>query len=567
VATKIIDSSGGDYTTLTAWEAAQPGTLTEVETAECRDFALADNVGFAGSTTTAAFYQRIYVPPAYRHDGRSRAVSGAGFRVSESGSNATLRPANDYMRFEGLEIEQSGTGSALSISALSAGSNDVRVEKCIVHDVKTGTSYTILASVANLNLTLRNNVIYGSQRSIDTRTAASALIENCTFWRHAAQLGVVSDSELTCKNTYSGHTGAAAEDFFTGAAAPSGNNNASSDTSQATDYTAGVSSVAGSAVFTSVTSGSEDFSLLSGTNALVEAGATLGSVTDDIDGTARPQGSLYDIGAFERAAGGNVSVALTGSSATSSIGTLAPATDKALTGSSATTGQGDVVAEIGVVVALTGQEMTAAVGSVSPSNTVALSGSEATASPGTMVATPTFGLSGQEATTEQGSVTQSRTVPLTGEALASSQGTMGIVGDVTVALTGQSMTVSLGVMGVIGAAQETYSGGFFELPRMKRVRSVEEERERLGIIPKKVKQIIKAVAAASVQEVKTDDQAERQLAQRLAAQDIEAQARFAEFMRAERDRLLSRDIGIALRIKAKQEADDEDEREVEMLLM
>ena len=37
--------------------------------------------------------------------------------------------------------------------------------------------------------------------------------------------------------------------------------------------------------------------------------------------------------------------------------------------------------------------------------------------------------------------------------------------------------------------------------------------------------------------------------------------------RAERDRLLSRDIEIALRIKAKQEADDEDEREVEMLLM
>lgn len=307
MATKIIASSGGDYTSLSAWEAAQPATLTEIEVAECRDFALADNVGFAGSATSAAFYQHIYVPPAYRHDGRSRAISGTGFRVSESGSNATLRPANNHMRFEGLEIEQSGTGGACLVSALSAD-NDIRFEKCIIHDVKTGTSYTITSSASNIVLTLRNCIIYGSQRSIDTRVAASVLIENCTFWRHAAQLGVVSDSELVCKNTYSGHAGAASEDFFTGSAAPSGNNNASSDTSQATDYTAGVSNVAGSAVFTSVTSGAEDFTLLSGANALVDAGATLAGVTDDIIDTARPQGASYDIGALERiaAAGGSV---------------------------------------------------------------------------------------------------------------------------------------------------------------------------------------------------------------------------------------------------------------------
>lgn len=152
------------------------------------------------------------------------------------------------------------------------------------------------------------------------------------------------------------------------------------------------------------------------------------------------------------AAGGDVSVALTGTAATASIGTLSPATDKALTGSSATTGQGDMVAEIGVVVALTGQEMTAAIGSVSPSNTVALSGSEATASPGTVVATPTFGLTGQEATTEQGSVTQSRTVPLAGEAMIGEQGDVGVVGDVTVALTGQAMTMGQGDLDVESGA-------------------------------------------------------------------------------------------------------------------
>jgi hypothetical protein len=116
-------------------------------------------------------------------------------------------------------------------------------------------------------------------------------------------------------------------------------------------------------------------------------------------------------------------------------------------------------------------------------------------------------------------------------------------------------------------AAETYSGGFFEVPHVPRRRSVREERERLGIITREVKQIARAVARASVAADKTDYQAEQQLAQRLAQQDIEAKARYVEFMRQERDRILSRDIERALRIRRRQYELDEDEREAEMLLM
>jgi len=288
---------------MSTYEAALPATLTEQETLECYDFSCSDSVGFSGITTSATNYIRIYTPAGQGHNGTSRAVSGSGFRLTGTDGTGVFRNGVNHIRLEGLEIEATSTGKAMALSSVSAGS-DVRVDKCIIHDGLTGTGYTVTATGTNLALTWRNNIVYGSQRSWDTRGATSVTSENNIFWRHAAQLGLVSTAELTCKNTYSGHTGAAAEDFWTGGAAPSGNNNASSDTSQATDYTSGVSSVAGSSVFTSVTAGSENFTLVAGTNALVDAGETLGSVTDDIIGTARPQGSVYDIGAFERIAAG-----------------------------------------------------------------------------------------------------------------------------------------------------------------------------------------------------------------------------------------------------------------------
>lgn len=301
--TKIIAASGGDYSSLVSWEAARPATLTDAETAECRDFSLSENLTIAGITTSSSNYLRIYAPPAYRHDGRSRAVGGVGFRLTSS-SGLTLNIAVNHVRLEGVEIE--GTGSAQAISyvfgAFSSGGNDHRIDQCIIHDVITGSGYTINAAVGNLNLSVRNSIMYGFQRSWDTRGATSVTSENNTFWRHQAQLGLVSGSELVCKNTYSGHTGGASDDYWSGGS-PSGNNNASSDTSATARFTSSINSVS-SAVFTSTTSGAEDFTLVSGSNALVDAGATLASVTSDLKGTSRPQGSSYDIGAIERVSAG-----------------------------------------------------------------------------------------------------------------------------------------------------------------------------------------------------------------------------------------------------------------------
>jgi hypothetical protein len=144
---------------------------------------------------------------------------------------------------------------------------------------------------------------------------------------------------------------------------------------------------------------------------------------------------------------------------------------------------------------------------------------------------------------------------------------------VTQAATSPSLAPDTGSLTITGYAplvvqsNTQASGGFFEVPQVGRRRSVNEERERLGIIPRAVKQIVQAVARASVVADKTDAQAAQQLAARLAQQDIEAKARYTQFMQQERDRILSRDIDRALRIRKRQAEIEEDDREAEMLLM
>lgn len=162
------------------------------------------------------------------------------------------------------------------------------------------------------------------------------------------------------------------------------------------------------------------------------------------------------------------------------------------------------------------------------------------------------------------------------QSISPATGTLTITGYapvVTQAATSPNLTPDVGQITITGYAPlvtqsgQQASGGFFEVPQVKRRRSIKEERELLGIIPREVKQVIQAVARASVVADKTDDQAARQLAARLEQQDIEAKARYTEFMQKERDRILSRDIERALRIKKRQAELDDDEESAVMLLM
>lgn len=305
----VIAASGGDYTSLGAWITAQARNLVsadEIAIAECRNFDLAQEISLSSAswTTDATRYIKIEVPQAYRHDGRSRAVSGTGFRLIGS-VNGTLTISAGHVVLEGLNIQNTGTGANAAAIVLSSGASVVRLRHCIIHNARTGSNYTIQGSVSGLTLEMFSCITYGYERSIDTRSMASANLAGSVFWRHADQLGVLGDTELVVRNSYAGKASGSTEDWWTGGAAPSGNNNASSGTTATTDYTSSINGVAGSAVFVSVTAGSEDFHLKSGSNALVGAGANLtATFTTDIDGDTWPASGAWDIGADYRDAGG-----------------------------------------------------------------------------------------------------------------------------------------------------------------------------------------------------------------------------------------------------------------------
>jgi len=234
-----------------------------------------------------------------KHDGRSRDVSGSGYQISSGSATGTLKLSEDYVTIDGLDIKNTTTNPAITwtYGTFTAADNSQILKNTVCQNVNTSSSsYIINCSRLNVIITFENVIAYGGTRGMDSRSASTVTINHCTFWRHQDQLGLVADTEATVKNTYIGKASGSSQDFWTGGAAPSGNNNASSDTSVSTDYSSSQASQVGSTQFVSVTAGSEDFTLKASSG--LEANGASGISTNDIIGTTRDV-STPDIGAFE----------------------------------------------------------------------------------------------------------------------------------------------------------------------------------------------------------------------------------------------------------------------------
>lgn len=321
--TSTIKSSGGDYTSLSAWEADKNGNIIGLgpEIAECYDVDDTTDVAISGWATSASDYIEIKAVTAARCNGSTRAQTGNTYRLS-SAINGVLRNSQSHVRINGIEIKCTTGGIAFQQVGAASGS-DVRVEDCVLssNDVSASTSYTVSVSTAALNLQLTNCIITGKRRGIDCRSSFTVTVDHCTIYTDAADLGIVADTELTCTNTYVG--GHSTQDFWTGGAAPSGSNNASSDTSASTDYTSSLTSKTASNQFTSpsITDSSWDFTLKATADLI---GAGTGSYATDIAGNTRT--ATVDIGAFEYVtAGGSATVVSTQASQTAAVSASATA--------------------------------------------------------------------------------------------------------------------------------------------------------------------------------------------------------------------------------------------------
>lgn len=109
--TKTVKSSGGDYTSLSAWEAGEQADLValdQIRQAEC--YSMADTTAFtiSGWTSDLTRYIRIFTPLSERHDGK---YNTSKFRIEWTGSASPANGGivsiigNDYVRIEGVQIK------------------------------------------------------------------------------------------------------------------------------------------------------------------------------------------------------------------------------------------------------------------------------------------------------------------------------------------------------------------------------------------------------------------------------------------------------------------------------
>ncbi len=340
---KTIRASGGDYTTLSAWEAALPASLVtadEQHTAVCYNdwpSGLVDTVAISGSTTDATRYIKVTVAEGHRHDG----IPQSGFYIKKSATYGFILSAgSSYSVVEWLDSYNTATsvqqGDGITLGAYCVGRYLIS---------KAGRyAFTVSANASASRPRLENSLGYGSQYGSFTANYYYGTIDNCTFTGNTS--GVYpngTNARILVRNTvcYNNTT-----NFYVPSSScyesGSSNNAASSGTPPGADS---FSSAVTSSDFAD--SANNDFHLVSG-SALIGAGTNLYATFDhDIDGDIRPSSGAWDIG-FDHyvAAGGGTttsnadpgSITITGSASAGTRSLLSTASSGAftITGASST---------------------------------------------------------------------------------------------------------------------------------------------------------------------------------------------------------------------------------------
>lgn len=309
VVTKTVKPSGGDYTTLRAAIIGEAADLVSNDTQiDIACYAMQDTTAvavadWAGYTTDATHYVRIYTPSTERHNGK-RSTSKYRLEAAKPFTDGALSLSAQYVHIDGLQIKNThgGAHAALSIT----GSTTFQITDTLIYDTHGGGQggWGISVSANNSVVYLNNVQVMSCDAGIEAHANGAPVIYalNCSAVNSTVGPGFTAvgfTRFIYAKNCYSG--GNAGDDY-------SGAGVTIDATCYSEDGTASTPTAAWStANFTNVTAGSEDLSLVSG-SALIDVGTDVSADSNwiepggnvDIIGTARPQGSAWDVGAFER---------------------------------------------------------------------------------------------------------------------------------------------------------------------------------------------------------------------------------------------------------------------------
>lgn len=321
VVVKTIGTAAGrDYSTIASWESAEQGdlvTLTEIHVGEMyKDFKfdITTTQTIDGSTTNSSYYMHLTVAEGERH--RGIAETGVVVDCQNSAvSGIDIRDPNT--RVEWVEVKRCTGASTIGAIALNDGAGSSLIQNVIIHnfaDASFDVSGIIFISTTGYTgVNIRNCLVYDGDHSgilgdNSNTTGITATIENCTIYGALARGiyefdGGTTDTTFTVQNVVAMNT--TTSDIFVGI----GTVQYSLCEDSAADCAAGDVSVTctncqtgmtNANQFVSTTSGSENFHLKSGSNAIDNANPTAPTTfATDIDLESRPQMAAWDIGSDE----------------------------------------------------------------------------------------------------------------------------------------------------------------------------------------------------------------------------------------------------------------------------
>ena len=434
--TKTVKSAGGDYSSLSAWEAGRQANLVTgdlIEQAEV--YAFNDTTAFTidGWTTSSTQYIRIYAATGEGHAGY---WDTSKYYLSATNANL-ISVVEDNVRIEGLQIQLT-LNAVNDLAALKVtGTGDVRVSRCIARCVVTsdagvdaidgfwlaggGKVYNCVAFGFKETTTFRGS---GFKANVATGTFYNCTAYDCDYGFRSL-FGL-----MLAKNCLSFGTGT--KDFFEVF-------DAASDYNCSEDNTApGAHSLINKAStdidFLSTTYTDANFLAIDSTSVAVGAGTNdpaSGLYSDDIRGTTRT--STWDIGADEYALS---------------------TTDTALSVAGAAVGTLATSSRTSVALSATGT----AVGTLATSARITADLSTAGAAVGTLVgidagATATADLSTAGAAT--GTLRTALTIAATLSATGAAVGTLDTSSTITTALTAAGAAVGTLAGSAVTGVEET----------------------------------------------------------------------------------------------------------------
>ncbi len=287
---KTVKSSGGDYTSLSAWEAGEQGdlpTLDEIHIAECYNFEDTVTVLLSGWTTDATRYIEIRTPASERHDG----TPGTGYRLAVS--SYAIRTYEDYVRIYGIEASMPSQNNYL-MYIHTAAAGEIRVAYCLLH----GGARGIDDRSGGSGHYFYNNIIFDCLQGIVSNGSNSTYIYNNTIVD--AERGLYMLGTATNKIAKNNLVDNPSIEAYAGVFDPTSDYNASS-----TSDTTGGANDRASQTFTFANAAGNDYHLASNDAGAKDYGVSdpgSGLFSDDIDGDTR-SGS-WDIGADEYVSGG-----------------------------------------------------------------------------------------------------------------------------------------------------------------------------------------------------------------------------------------------------------------------